>query len=384
MLIPRSDRIEELNRRLRARPVVALLGPRQVGKTTLARQAAEQRSVVHWFDLEREPDLRRLQDPWLALSELKGLVVLDEIHRRPEIFPTLRVLADRPRRPATFLVLGSASEALLRQSSESLAGRVTFLELPGFTASEIDPHRLRALWLRGGFPPSFVARSLRDSWDWRTDFVRTFLSRDLPDFGIRIPATTLNRFWSMLAHVHGQVLSWSELGRSMGVDDHTVRRYADVLAQTFMVRLLPPWFENLSKRQVKAPKIYLRDSGVLHRLLEIPDERTLMGHARLGASWEGFVIESVIDHLHAEKNQVFFWRTAKGAELDLLIVRGKERLGFEIKHTSAPLLTPSMRIALEDLKLTRLDVIHAGKQTFPMAPRVRAVAFEHLTTEVPR
>lgn len=382
VIIPRAHRIEEVTRRLRARPVVALLGPRQVGKTTLARSVAAGRSGVHWFDLEHETDLRRLEDPMLALGELRGLVVLDEIHRRPEIFTTLRVLADRPRRPARFLVLGSASEALLRQSSESLAGRITFFELPGFTAREIAPPRLRALWLRGGFPPSFVARTLRESWEWRTDFVRTFLSRDLPDFGIRIPATTLRRFWSMLAHVHGQLLNWSELGRSLGVNDQTVRRYADILAQTFMVRLLPPWFENLSKRQVKAPKIYLRDSGLLHRLLEIPDEHTLVGHARVGASWEGFVIENLIDHLGAEPDQLFFWRTHKGAELDLLVVRGRERLGFEIKYSASPTITPSIRIALEDLKLTRLDVIHAGTQTFPLAPRVRAVAFDRIGADV--
>lgn len=382
-MLPRTKRLAELRRLLRARPVVALLGPRQVGKTTLARQVSElMRGEVHWFDLENDADLRRLADPMLALRELRGLVVLDEIHRRPELFPALRVLADRGRRPATFLVLGSASEELLRQSSESLAGRVTFFELPGFTVDEVGTARSRALWLRGGFPASFVARSDRDSWRWRGDFIRTFLSRDLSDFGVRIPGTTLNRFWSMLAHVHGQLLNWSELGRAMGVNDHTVRRYVDVLAQTFMVRLLPPWFENLSKRQVKAPKVFLRDSGLLHRLLEIPDERTLTGHIGVGASWEGFVIENVISRLGAEPGQVFFWRTHKGAELDLLVRRGSERLGFEVKFTSAPQLTSSMHTAMEDLKLDRLDVIHAGEHTFPMANGIRAVAFKRLHQDV--
>ena len=320
----------------------------------------------------------------LAMEPLRGLVVLDEIHRRPEIFPALRVLADRPRRPATFLVLGSASEALLRQSSESLAGRITFFDLPCFTVAELPPRDLRKLWLRGGFPSSLVARSQAESWHWRSDFIRTFLSRDLPEFGVRVPATTLSRFWSMLAHVHGQLLNWSELGRSMAVNDHTVRHYVDILAQTFMVRVLPPWFENLSKRQVKAPKLYLRDSGILHRLLDIPDERTLTGHPRVGASWEGFVIENLIDALRAEPDQVYFWRTQTGAELDLLVARGRERLGFEIKLTTAPSMTPSMRIALEDLKLTRLDVIYAGTETFPLAPRVRAVGLEHMVEELRR
>jgi predicted AAA+ superfamily ATPase len=381
MLIQRMTRVEELQRRLRDRPVVALLGPRQVGKTTLARQVAQgRRGEIHWFDLESDADLRRLQDPWFALAGLRGLVVLDEIHRRPEIFPALRVLADRPRRPATFLVLGSASESLLRQSSESLAGRITFYELPGFALAEIGKARLTRLWIRGGFPASFVSRSERESWQWRSDFIRTFLSRDVPDFGVRVPATTLSRFWSMLAHVHGQLLSWSELGRSMAVDDHTVRRYVDILAQTFMVRLLPPWFQNISKRQVKAPKIYLRDSGILHRLLEIPDERTLMGHPCVGSSFEGFVIESLLDQLRVEPGQAFFWRTQQGAELDLLIVRGRKRLGFEVKLSSAPSVTPSMRIALADLALTRIDVIHAGTETFPLAPRIRAVAVRDLAT----
>ncbi len=320
----------------------------------------------------------------LALGPLRGLVVLDEVHRRPEVFPTLRVLADRPRRPATFLVLGSASERLLHQASESLAGRISFYELPGLSIEEVGSRHTRALWLRGGFPASFVARKDAESWQWRGDFIRTFLQRDLPEFGVRIASTTLNRFWSMLAHVHGQLLNWSELGRSMGVTDHAVRRYLDVLEQTFMVRQLPPWFENLSKRQVKSPKLYLRDTGLLHRLLEIPDAKTLDGHARVGSSWEGFVLEAILDHLRVEREQAYFWRTAQGAELDLLVVRGSERLGFEVKLTAAPEVTPSMRVALADLKLDRLDVLHAGTHTFALAPRIRAVAFERLLEDVPR
>lgn len=368
---------------LRARPVVALLGPRQVGKTTLARQVSQlSRKEVHWFDLESEVDLRRLADPMLALQDLRGVVVLDEVHRLPEIFSTLRVLADRPRRPATFLVLGSASETLLRQSSESLAGRVAFFELSGFTSVEVGPEKTRALWVRGGFPASFVARNERESWEWRGDFIRTFLSRDLPSFGIRIPGTSLSRFWSMLASTHGQLMNWSELGRSLGVTDHTVRNYVDVLAQTFMVRVLPPWFENISKRQVKAPKVYLRDSGVLHRLLGLDDERALMGHVAAGASWEGFAIENVLSLLNVPSGDAYFWRTAKGAELDLLVTRGGKRLGFEFKLSSAPDLTSSMHTAVSDLKLDSLRVVHSGKHSFPMSERIRAVAFQHLHDEL--
>lgn len=356
-----------------------MLGPRQVGKTTLARQVSELSTAeVHWFDLENEVDVRRLVDPMLVLEPLRGLVVLDEVHRRPELFPTLRVLADRPRRPATFLVLGSASESLLRQSSESLAGRVSFFELSGLTASEVGARHTRALWLRGGFPASFSARSAQDSWEWRGNFIRTFLGRDLPDFGVRIPGTTLSRFWSMLASVHGQLLNWSELGRSMGANDHTVRRYVDVLAQTFMVRVLPPWAENISKRQVKAPKAYLRDSGVLHHLLGVEDERSLLGHVGVGASWEGFVLEQILAVLRVGPGEAFFWRTQKGDELDLLVMRGGKRLGFEMKFSSAPELTRSMHAAMRDLALDRLEVVHAGKHTFPMAPGIRALAFEHL------
>jgi hypothetical protein len=355
-----------------------LLGARQVGKTTLARQVARSYGAsVAFFDLESSRDLAKLADPMLALEPLRGLVVLDEVQRRPDIFPTLRVLADR-RRGARFLVLGSASPGLLRQTSETLAGRIAFHHLDGLSLREVGSRRASDLWLRGGFPRSFVARILGASLRWRRDLVSTYLERDLPQLGIRVPSTTLLRFWTMLAHVHGQILNWSELGRSMAVSDATIRHYVDVLASTFMVRMLPPWHENLSKRQVKAPKIYVRDSGILHALLDIETMHALEQHPKIGASWEGFCVESLIAQLGARPEQCYFWATHAGAELDLLVVAKGRRRGFEIKRTVSPRVTPSMQVALHDLKLDSLDVIHAGQDTFPLARKIRAVSLSRL------
>lgn len=385
MATARTAQLDSLRRLLRRAPVVGLLGPRQVGKTTLARELASTwPGPVAFFDLERPSDLARLEEPELALEPLRGLVVLDEIQRRPDLFPVLRALADRPRKPARFLVLGSASPDLLRQQSETLAGRVAFHELRGFDLSEIPAGRLARLWLRGGFPPSFLAASDSASLDWRRDFVRTFLERDLGALGISVPPPTLRRFWTMLAHVHGQVLNWSELGRSMGVSDQTVRRYADQLEGALVVQLLQPWHENISKRQVKAPKLYVRDSGLLHSLLDIGTSEQLDASPRGGASWEGFAIGQIIAHLRVEPERCFFWATHQGAELDLLVFEGGKRFGFEVKRTAAPRITPSIRSALETLKLDRLDVVHAGKETFPLGARVRAVALERLLDDVPR
>jgi uncharacterized protein len=368
---------------LKSRHVVAVLGARQVGKTSLARILERRaRHSVH-FDLEDTRDLARLTDPMLALAGERGLVVLDEIQRRPELFPALRVLADSPR-GARFLVLGSASGDLLRQSSESLAGRIAYHVLPPLGLQEVGLKHADRLWLRGGFPRSFTARTNAESADWRRDFIRTFLERDLPQLGVRVQAAALQRFWSMLAHWHGQTMNWSELGRSMGVTDHVVRSYLDLLQATFMVRVLPPWHENLSKRQVKSPKAYVADTGLLHTLLDVDDQRQLERHPKVGASWEGFCIDSVLRQLGARPGEAYFWATHSGAELDLLVVRGKRRLGFEIKLTSSPAVTPSMRTAVKDLGLERLDVIHAGTETFPMAARVRAVPLQRLIDDVPR
>jgi predicted AAA+ superfamily ATPase len=383
MRIPRQDHLELVRGRLRRFPVVALLGARQVGKTTLAHEIARGfRGKSTFFDLERAADLSLLADPELALRPLRGLVILDEVQRRPDLFPTLRVLADRRPLPARFLVLGSASPALLHQASESLAGRISFHELRGLSLAEVGARRLGRLWLRGGFPRSFTARSQGESIEWRREFVRTFLERDLPQLGTRVPAPTLGRFWAMLAHAHGNVWNGSEFGRAFGVAHTTVLRYLDLLSGAFVVRQLPPWSENLAKRQVKSPKVYISDSGLLHTLLDIGREADLVRHPKVGASWEGFGIQAVIDRLRARPDECYFWGTHAGAELDLLVVRGALRLGFELKRTVAPKVTPSMRIALESLHLKRLDVIHAGERTGALAKGIRAMALERLLEDL--
>ncbi|HEY2252516.1 MAG TPA: ATP-binding protein [Planctomycetaceae bacterium] len=372
-----------LQKLLKRYPVVAIVGARQVGKTTLARQlATAARGPTMFFDLENPEHLARLADPLLALKKLRGLAVVDEVQRLPNLFPVLRVLADRPRTPCRFLLLGSASPELLRQSAESLAGRVVYHELGGFSLEEVGADHHERLWLRGGFPRSYLGRSAADSAQWRQEFIRTFLERDLPQLGITVAAGILRRFWTMLAHYHGQTWNSSEFARSFGVADHTVRRYLDLLTAALVVRQLPPWFENVGKRQVKSPKVYIRDSGLLHALLNLKSLADVESHPKLGASWEGFAIEQVIRRLRVRSEECFFWATHSGSELDLLIARGPRRLGFEIKRTSSPRLTPSMRHALEDLKLHRLDVIHAGDETFPLSPRVRAVSLKRLLVDL--
>ena len=338
---------------------------------------------MEFCDLERSTDLARLTDPLLALEPLEGLIVLDEVQLRPELFPTLRGLGDRRPLPARFLVLGSASPQLLKQSSESLAGRVTFYVLPGLSLTEVKPTAWKKLWRRGGFPAAFTARTEDQSWRWREGFIRTFIQTDLPQLGIGVPAPTMLRFWTMLGHVHGQLINYSQLGGSLGVGDTTVRRYLDALVQTFMVRSLRPWHANLGKREVKAPKVYLRDPGMLHALLGIRTEQALLGSpAAGGGSFEGFVIEQLVDLLSLDERECFFWSTYQGAELDFLVIRDGKRRGFEIKLTVAPAVTRSMHIAMEDLKLDQLDVVHAGEHTFQLAPKIRAVAISRLTTDV--
>ena len=371
MEVVRKGALQRLRLLLREFPVVALLGARQVGKTTLARQLAATRTLTTWFDLESPADLARLDDPGLELRPLRGLVVLDEIHRLPEIFPLLRVLADRPRTPARFLVLGSASPQLLRQTSETLAGRVAFHQLDGFTTTEVDD--IDRLWLRGGFPRSYLARSEAASVRWRGSFVDTFLSRDVADLGGSVPPATLRRFWTMLAHWHGQTWNGAEFGRAFGVAHTTVRRYLDLLTSLFVVRQLAPWFENIGKRQVRSPKVYVADSGILHSLLGLPSRDALVSHPKVGASWEGFVVSQVITRLAARPEQCFHWATHSGAELDLLVAAGERRYGFEVKRAEAPRLTPSMRSAFQTLRLDRLDVFHAGTQSYGLAEGIRAM-----------
>ncbi len=372
MEVVRERHLQRVELLLNEFPVVALLGARQVGKSTLARQIFKSRTGPStWFDLENPVDLARLADPGLELRPLQGLVVLDEIQRLPEVFPLLRVLADRPGTPTRFLVLGSASPALLRQTSETLAGRVAFHELDGFGLDEADD--LERLWLRGGFPRSYLASSAPASRRWRDGFIQTFLARDVPELGSLVPSTTLYRFWTMLAHWHGRLWNGAELGRAFGVSHTTVRRYLDLLTSVFMVRQLQPWHENIAKRQVRSPKVFINDSGLLHALLGLTTREDVVSHPVVGPSWEGFVVRQVIHLLGVRPEQCYHWSTHAGAELDLLILAGNRRYGFEVKRAEAPRMTASMRAAYETLRLERLDVVHAGTQSYRMAPGIRAL-----------
>lgn len=381
-MLQRSRHSLAIQRLLGQFPVVAVLGARQVGKTTLARVlldgAENLDATTTRLDLEDPTDLARLADPKIALASLTGLVVIDEIQRAPELFPLLRVLADRPGPPARFLILGSASPSLLRQSSESLAGRIAFHHLDPFDLDEVGAAAWERLWLRGGFPASFLATSDAASHRWRQELTRTYLERDLSELGIRISSGTIRSFWTMLAHYHGQTWNGAELARAFGVSQHTVKRYLGILCDTFMVRRLPPWFENVGKREVRSPKIYIADSGVLHFLLGIRSHADLAGHPKVGASFEGFAMQQVIRSLDAEAEECFSWGVHTGGELDLLVSRGTDRLGFEFKRTSSPRLTRSMRSALETLALRRIDVVYPGDEVFPLADTIRAVGIATL------
>ena len=366
-MIQRPSYIDLLSAATRRSPVTTLLGPRQCGKTTLARMFAEGKKATY-FDLESQPDLRRLQNPELMLGSLKGIVILDEIQIMPELFNVLRVLADRPKNRTRFLVLGSASPGIIKNVSETLAGRVEFVELSGFDLQETGADSWEKLWVRGGFPKSFLARSEGDSLGWREGFIRTFLERDIPQLGVTVLSTAMRRFWTMLAHYHGQTWNASELARSMGLSDKTVRSYLDILTGTFMIRQIQPWHENIAKRQVKAPKIYFRDSGLLHSLLSLTDFHSLSGHPRMGASWEGFVLEQVLRIL--KPPEAFFWATYQGVEIDLLFLRRGRRFGMEFKFNEAPKATRSMHAALETLSLDHLWVIYPGKHKYPVHEKI--------------
>lgn len=355
---------------LRRSRVVALLGPRQCGKTTLAREFVSPDSL-NYFDLEDPQSLARLTEPSIALRPLKKLVVIDEVQRRPDLFPLLRVLADRRPLPARFLILGSASPDLLRQSSETLAGRIETVPLEGFRLSDLGAAAQGRHWLRGGFPLAYTARTDPDSLSWRRQFLHTFLERDLPQLGITIPAIALRRFCNMVAHYHGQTWSGSEMARALSVSEPTVRRYLDLMADVYMLRQLPPWFENLGKRQVRAPKVYVRDSGLLHALLGIANQRDLENHPKVGASWEGYAVEEVLKSVRPA--EAYYWATHNGAELDLLLFKDGRRIGVECKRADAPVLTPSMRIALADLKLDRLCVLYPGDKTYSLAKKVEVI-----------
>lgn len=386
-MIIRTNCLDEISTVLSENPICALLGPRQCGKTTLARQYADlatssRRSnpnrvkvkSVHLFDLEKASDLARLSNPELALTGLSGLIIIDEIQRQPELFETLRPLADNVNAKSKYLILGSASPRLIKDVSESLAGRVGFVDLGGFTLQEVED--TNRLWLRGGFPRSYLSSSDAASLRWRQNFVRTFLERDIRELGIRIPSERLRRFWMMLAHYHGQIFNGSELARSLGTTETTVRHYLDILSETYVVRQIQPWFENIGKRQYKSPKVYIRDSGIMHALLDIETESGLQGHPKFGASWEGFAIEEII--AQTRSHQHFYWGTHSGAELDLLLFYKEQRIGIEFKAADAPGMTKSLHIALNDLKLDKAYIVYPGVTAYKVHDLVQVVSIEQL------
>lgn len=376
-MVTRSGLLESIRSALGRAPVTVLTGPRQAGKTTLARELLPETSLSY-LDLEDPVSLARLDEPMTALGPLRGLVVIDEIQRRPDLFPVLRVLADRPKSPAQFLILGSASGDLLRQSAESLAGRTERIEIGGFTLPELGAESADTLWRRGAFPRAYLARTEVDAVAWRKQFIQTLLERDLPQWGVRVPAVTLLRFWTMLAHYHGQLWNSAEPARALDTSPSTMRRYLDLLTDALMLRQLQPWHANVGKRQVKAPKLYVRDTGLLHRLLGIDSEKALLTHPKVGASWEGFVIEQVL--ATEAHDEAWFWATHQGAEIHLLLRRGDRLLGVEVKRTDAPRLTRSVRIAIDDLGLDRVAVVYPGAKRYPLGGKVEAVPLAALAT----
>ncbi|NLL84661.1 MAG: ATP-binding protein [Lentisphaerae bacterium] len=375
-ILPRRVAVALLEQALQRAPIVALLGPRQCGKTTLARQVAKKHECTY-FDLESPSDLRQLENPEYVLGRATGLVVIDEIQLQPELFSVLRVLADRDEMPVRFLILGSASPELVKGASQSLAGRVEFVDLHGFDLLEVGAGKWEQLWSRGGFPRSFLAASDVNSQAWRENMIRTYLQRDLPELGIRIPSAAIRRFWTMLAHYHGQTWNASAIGRAMGLSDKTIRSYLDILSDTFMVRQLQPWYENIGKRQVKAPKIYFRDTGLLHSLLSLNDYNALLGHPVVGASWEGFVIEQIIRL--SGWQEFYYWATYSGAELDLLAKHNGKRYGVEVKFNDAPGVTRSMHEAIESLQLDHLWVVAPVAQSYSLAPKIDVVSITSLS-----
>jgi predicted AAA+ superfamily ATPase len=376
MLMLRQQFLSLIEQHFQIHKVCALLGPRQCGKTTLSQQFANLKGIprINIFDLENPLDLERLKEPMLALGDLRGFVIIDEIQYKPNLFSILRVLADK--KDTKFLVLGSASRDLIKQSSESLAGRIGYIEMTPFALSEVS--ETSKLWLRGGFPLSYLANDDELSFLWRQNYITTFLERDIPNLGFSIPAIQLRKFWLMICHYHGGIFNASELGKSLSISYHTAKNYLDILEGTFMIRVLRPWYENLKKRQVKTPKIYFRDSGIYHSLLGLNNKESLVISPKIGASWEGFALEQIIRYYNAEPEECYFWSSHNIAEIDLLIFKNGKRIGFEIKYTDTPKITQSMKISLEDLKLDQIKVIFPGNINFRLSEKIEAVGFETL------
>jgi len=380
--ITRHQYLKKLHSSVENYPVTALVGPRQSGKTTLARAFIGEYSKdakIHYMDLENPRDLAVLDNPLSALEPLHGLIVLDEIQRKPDLFPLIRVLADRTPNPAKFLILGSASGELMQQTSESLAGRIAYWEVSGFDLSEIDTASQRDLWLKGGFPKSFLSEEAV-SFEWREQFIQTFVERDLFGFGVRISPSQFLRFWQMAAHYHGQIVNFSEIGRSLNLTDKTIRNYMDILTDTFLARQLQPWFENAGKRIVKSPKFYIRDTGILHALLGISSVDELLRHPKLGASWEGFALEQTLRLLSIPKQKAFFWSTYTDAEIDLFLNIKNKRVGIEFKYSDAPQSTRSMTVAMQDLALDHLCIVYPGNRKYEIKDKLIALPLADLPT----
>lgn len=368
VMIKRKNSVREINLLLKEYPVVALLGPRQTGKTTIARQLP----YDEFFDLENPRDLARLDTPQLTLEGCSGLIVIDEVQRKPDLFPLLRYLSDTQKNQR-YLLLGSASLDLVRYSSETLAGRIAFYYLGGFTKEEVGPESLNKLWLRGGLPPSFLSQSNEKSFRWRQNYFQTYIERDLPDLGVKIPPATLRKFWQMVSHYHANIVNFSDLGRSFGISDTTARRYIELLEGTYLVRSLSPWFVNIGKRLVKRPKIYIRDSGLYHHLLNTESFSALQLHPRLGASWEGFSLETVCGSIHKPDNSFCFWATHNGAEVDLFWQHDGKNWACEFKFADAPKMTRSMSAALESLNLEKMWVVYPGKISYQIHEKIKVV-----------
>jgi predicted AAA+ superfamily ATPase len=371
----RPNFISKIESSFRVHNIVALLGPRQCGKTTLAQEYFKRQGAnPDWyFDLENPVDEQRLSQPMTTLQQPGDLVVIDEVQRLPELFKPLRVITDRLKKKTRFLILGSASRELIRQSSESLAGRIQYIEITPFQLGEVGSDHSEQLWLRGGFPPSYLMPDNQSSRIWRDAYIRTFLEQDLRALGLNIEPTAMRRFWMMLAHYHGQIFNASEISTSLQISDVTAKRYLDILSGTFMIRQVPPWFENIQKRQIKRPKIYFRDSGIYHRLLLLERDESILTHPKLGASWEGFVVEEIIRSLGEPAENIYFWGIHGQAELDLLVFTGGKRWGIEVKYQDVPKITSSMIKAIEHLNLAGIKIIYPGERRFLLRDDIEAV-----------